>query len=365
MRFCIRFTKSIRLYTPAILLAILNALLLSSCAGLSGDSPVTRTGFAFDTVVSITIYDSAKRGVLDKCFEMCESYEQLFSARREDSEVWQINHGGGRPVPVSFETASLIQTALFWCEQSGGMLDLTLFPVAEEWHISEQMARMSENPDYQYYIPDDDTLSKVLEHVDYRNAVIYDADGRAVGYEETLSESASYSVQLLDSDAAIDLGFIAKGYIADRLKEFMRAQGIKSGIISLGGNILLIGAKPDGSAFNVGIQKPFGGLGESITTVQRADASIVSSGCYERYFSVGDGKSAPRIYHHIFDAKTGMPVENDLFGVTVISASSAQCDALSTYCYILGLDKGLELIRSLDGAEAVFVTRDYEVITSF
>ena len=354
--------KSSRSFIVAFFLFIYSALCVSSCAKISDASPVSQTGFAFDTVVTITIYDKDKSDVLDACFDLCEQYEALFSATRKDSEVWEINHSDGSPVPVSFETASLIQAALFWCEKSGGALDLTMLPIAEEWCISEQMTHMSENPDYKYYIPNASELNKLLKHVNYRNVVIYDENEKNVNYDEELSDEHSYRVQLLDVEAAIDLGFIAKGYIADKLKEFMLSQGIESGVISLGGNVLLIGEKPDHSPFNIGIQKPFGNAGEIITTVRKTDTSVVSSGCYERYFS---DSSDGRIYHHIFDTTTGAPVQNDLLGVTIICDSSLQGDALSTYCYILGLDEGLKFIRSLEGVEAVFVTEDYEVICSF
>ena len=357
-----RFIKNVRFFVSVLILAVCTALCLGSCAEISDTSPVSQTGFAFDTVVTITIYDKDNSNVLDACFDLCEQYEALFSATRKDSEVWKINHSDDNPVPVSFETASLIQAALLWCEKSNGSLDLTMLPIAEEWCISEQMTRMSENPNYKYYIPSASELNKLLEHVNYRNVVIYDENEKNVTYDEELSDEHSYRVQLLDVEAAIDLGFIAKGYIADKLKEFMLSQGIESGVISLGGNVLLIGEKPDHSPFNIGIQKPFGNAGEIITTVQKTDTSVVSSGCYERYFSDNtDG----RIYHHIFDTTTGAPVQNDLLGVTIICDSSLQGDALSTYCYILGLDEGLKFVRSLEGVEAVFVTENYEVICSF
>lgn len=356
-----RFVKNVRFFVSVLILAVCSALCVCSCARVSDTSPVSKTGFAFDTVVTITIYDKDKSDVLDACFDLCKTYESLFSATRADSEIWEINNSNGMPVSVSFETASLIQSALLWCEKSNGVLDLTMLPIAEEWCISEQMTRMSENLDYEYYIPDASRLNALLEHVNYKNVVISDENGKTVTYDEELSDEHSYRVQLLDAETAIDLGFIAKGYIADKLKEFMLSQGIESGVISLGGNVLLIGEKPDHSPFNIGIQKPFGNAGEVITTVQKTDTSVVSSGCYERYFSdSADG----RIYHHIFDTTTGAPVWNGLYGVTVICDSSLQGDALSTYCYILGLDEGLKFIRSLEGVEAVFVTEDYEVICS-
>lgn len=341
-----------------IILFFLGAVLAAGCSDKTSETPVTRTGFAFDTVVSVTIYDTRKAYTLDTCLELCKKYENLFSATLEDSEVWNINHADGNAVAVSYETASLIRSALFYCDESRGLLDLTLRPVSEEWDISGQMKQAAADTDYAYYIPSDQTLMELMEHVNYQNVVVTDENGLEIGYGDVLSEEKSYYVTLKDSRSAIDLGFIAKGYIADCLKAYLLSEGVASGIISLGGNILLIGSRPDGSPFHVGIRKPFGAGNEVITTVRESDRSVVSSGCYERYFISGT------IRHHIFDTATGCPVQNDLLGVTILSDSSLQGDALSTYCYILGLEKGLAYIRSLENVEGIFVTGDFEVIYS-
>lgn len=348
-----------------ICLLLLLSAIITGCSRSSSTSPVSRTGFAFDTVVTITIYDSRKEDVLDECLALCEKYETLFSATLEGSEVWNINHANGNAVAVSYDTAALIQSALYYCEHSQGILDLTLRPISEEWDISGQMEKAAGIADYKYYIPSEQTLSRLLEHVNYKNVILMDADGTELGSHDKLSDSSDYFVMLKDSHCAMDLGFIAKGYIADQLKKYLLSENIESGIISLGGNILLIGSKPDGSPFQVGIQKPFGAPNEVISTVQKSDASIVSSGCYERFFIMNDNEKDRTVYHHIFDAATGYPVQNDLLGITILSDSSVEGDALSTYCYLLGLEKGLEYIRSLDDVEAVFVTKDYEVIPSY
>ena len=122
---------------------------------------------------------------------------------------------------------------------------------------------------------------------------------------------------------------------------------------------LTVGEKSDGSDYTVGIQKPFDESGEPICTVQIKDKSVVTSGIYERYYRV-DGK----LYHHILDTTTGYPVNNNLYSVTIISDSSCDGDALSTTCFALGIDKAKELINSLSGVEAIFVTDDYSIITT-
>lgn len=358
-----RTHRSTQLFLTSFILLI-SAAIMTGCSNNPSQDPVSRTGFAFDTVVKVTIYDTRKADVLDHCFTLCEQYESLFSATMEGSEIWNINHADGKSTAVSYDTASLIQSALYYCDQSNGILDLTLRPVAEEWDISGQMQLTSDIADHQYYIPSEQTLSELLTHVNYKNVVLTDADGTVIGYDDTLFDDTSYFVTLKDRQSAIDLGFIAKGYIADCLKAYLLSEGVESGIISLGGNVVLIGSKPDGSLFNVGIQKPFGAANEVITTIGQSDTSVVSSGCYERYFITDEHQKDGTIYHHIFDTTTGCPVQNDLLGVTIISDSSMEGDALSTYCYLLGSEKGLEYIRGLENVEALFVTRDYEVIRS-
>lgn len=353
------FSYHIKCFLIGLLLLIASAA-ITGCSRTASAKSISKTGFAFDTVITITIYDAHKSDVLNQCFTLCEQYESLFSATLEGSEVWQINHADGKRTAVSYDTASLIQAALYYCHQTQGVLDLTLRPVAEEWDIAGQMKQADEHANYRYYIPSEQTLTTLLSHVDYKNVILSDQDGYEVGYQDTLSKDNHYFITLMDTHSTIDLGFIAKGYIADCLKAYLLSEGIENGIISLGGNVLLIGAKPDGAPFTVGIQKPFGAANEILTTIQENDISVVSSGCYERYFTTGENE----IYHHIFDASTGRPVQNDLLGVTILSDSSVEGDALSTYCYLLGLEKGLEYIRSLDNIEALFVTKDYTVVPS-
>lgn len=154
----------------------------------------------------------------------------------------------------------------------------------------------------------------------------------------------------------IELGAVAKGYIADKVKEYLVSEGVKSAVIDLGGNVLCIGEKPDGEPFKIGIQKPFADRSETVAAVEIAGRSVVSSGVYERYFEK-DGKQ----YHHILDPSTGYPYENGLVAVTVLSEQSVDGDGLSTACFALGLEKGLKLIEQTPDTEAVFITEDGEM----
>ena len=155
----------------------------------------------------------------------------------------------------------------------------------------------------------------------------------------------------------LDLGFIAKGYIADKLKAYLVSNCVESAIINLGGNVLTIGKRPDGSPFQVGVQKPFADSGTAALTLSIADKSLVSSGNYERYFVKDD-----ILYHHILSTENGYPADSGLSSVTIISENSVDGDALSTLCFILGYEKGKKLTDSLQGVEAVFIDIDGNIL---
>lgn len=158
----------------------------------------------------------------------------------------------------------------------------------------------------------------------------------------------------------MDLGGIAKGFIADCIRDWLIEKGISCGLINLGGNILTFGEKPDGSSWNIAVRRPFGISEESIAVIpSQTGISVVTSGTYERYFEQ-DGI----LYHHILNPDNGYPVSNGLTSVTILSASSAEADALSTACFVLGLEKGMELIESIDTAEALFITEDLTLYKS-
>ena len=162
-----------------------------------------------------------------------------------------------------------------------------------------------------------------------------------------------------DPKARLDLGGIAKGFIADEMRKYLNNKGITTGIISLGGNVLTLGPKEKDSNYTIGIQKPFAESGTPLGKLSIKDASVVTSGIYERYFRVDN-----TLYHHILNTKTGYPVENSLDQVTIISSISMDGDALSTTCFALGEKEGMKLIEETDGVEAIFVTHDGTIMTS-
>ncbi|SHI34137.1 FAD:protein FMN transferase [Parasporobacterium paucivorans] len=307
---------------------IVLALLLLTLTGCSNDSSadtVTKTDFYFDTVVTITLYGETDASIIDECFSICAGYEQLFSRTIETSEISILNRDKILASP-SPDTLDIINTALQYSALTDGKFDITVAGLSQLWAFT------SDNP----AVPGNEAIKEALKGVGSKYISINDG-----------------SVRLTNPATSIDLGALAKGYIADKLKEYLLSQNVKSAVIDLGGNVLLVGSKPDGSAYRIGIQKPFAKRNESLAIVQGSDISIVSSGNYERYF-YENGK----LYHHILDTTTGYPVENNLSSVTILSSSSLDGDCLSTSCFALGLEKGMELIESLDGIEAVFVDKD-------
>lgn len=296
---------------------------MSGCA--EKDEKTTKTGFYFDTVITITLYGEDSKYIED-CFDLCEKYDLLFDKNNSQSEIYTINHQD-KPVKVSEDMLEIINKGIYFGDLSNGRFDITLGNVCDLWDFK------SDSPT----IPDKKDIEESISNCDYKNIIIN-------GNE----------ISLKNKDCQIDLGGIAKGFVADKLKQYLVSKGVKHGIIDLGGNILLIGKKTDGNNYNIGVKKPF--TSDTCGVVNLADSSVVTSGIYERYF-----KKDNRIYHHILDSNIGYPVENNLLSVTIISKESVVGDGLSTTCFVLGLDDGLKLIEKLDGVEAIFVDSDYSL----
>ncbi|MGI6263961.1 MAG: FAD:protein FMN transferase [Acutalibacteraceae bacterium] len=306
-------------------IAGLTAAALAVCSGCAAPAkPVSRTAAALDTVVTVSLYDPANEALLDGCLEKIAAYERLFSRTVADSDVSRINASGGEWVTVSPDTAALLQAALKTAGDSGGAFDITVAPAMDLWDFTADDPRL----------PAADALAQAVEHVDY-TAIEIDGD----------------RVRLHDPAAAIDLGGAAKGYIADRLGDYLRGQGVKGALIDLGGNVLAVGDKK-GTPFSVGVRDPRDENGLAATLAVR-DRSVVTSGVYERGFTL-NGKR----YHHILDPATGWPVDNGLASVTILSDESLTGDLLSTACFVMGEEKAKLWIEQTDGVDALFIRVD-------
>lgn len=324
-------------YTTILVCAVLLFLLLIFAAWYQKQhlqtEPITATSFKLNTVITVTIYDSQDEALLNDVMALCDKYENLFSRTKESSEIYKLNHGllekDKDAFPLSPETAELVAYGLSYGKLSGGAFDIAIEPVSSLWDFTSK----------EKVIPEENKLTAALPLVNYQDVHL---NGQNLQFQNT--------------GMGLDLGAIAKGYIADKMKEFLLDKGVKSAIINLGGNVLCVGNRPDGTPFHIGIQKPFADRSETIAVMDIADKSVVSSGIYERYFEK-DGQ----FYHHILNPKTGYPYENQLVSVTIISDKSVDGDGLSTSCFALGLEKGIELIDSLPDVQAVFITKDYEL----
>ncbi len=315
-----------------LMIACLYPVLATGCAGRA--DAYTKSGFALDTVISITIYDTDRthaNAVLNDVFEQCEYYDHLFALSDPESDIYRLNHADGTDVVVSEETYELLERSIEYAECSDGLLDITIQPLYALWDF--------QNPDHET-LPDDAKLKEALSFVDYHNI--------RLGPDHTVC---------LENHAQINPGAVAKGYIADRLKEYLVLEGITAAVINLGGNVQTIGRKPDGSMYRIGLQKPFDEQGEMISDVSVAGRSVVTSGIYQRYFTYED-----RIYHHILDPTTGYPCDTDLNAAVIIADSSTEADAYSTICMLLGKKGSREFLLKHPEVSAVLIDKNNQII---
>ena len=312
-----------------ISILLLVSLLLSSCTVPAADpDKITRSGFFFDTLVNITIYGTDDKSLLDDSFDLCRQYEDLLSMTIDSSDIARINSAGTEPVYVSPVTMGILEDAAEYFRLSEGRLDISVGALSAVWTDARNNNRL----------PDDELIRDALKHT---------------GFDRITLDRDKMCVYKSDPEAALDIGALGKGYIADALKEMLISRGVTSAIISLGGNIVTIGKKPGDMPFRIGIKKPFSETNEAAEEVSISDKSVVTSGVYERYLRVDD-----KIYHHVLDPSTGYPADTDLMSATIISDSSLEGDALSTICLLYGLDRATELINKTPGTEAIFITWD-------
>ena len=283
----------------------------------------TEQAFLLDTMVSVTYYKARDREAVRSALALCRLYELVFSRTDPESELFWLNGRGSGM--VSPELREVLALALEYCATSAGRYDVTMGGVSALYDFSGEP-----------HVPEAKALEAATAHVGWEKVHI---DGE--------------TVTLTDPEAVLDLGSIAKGWIADRMKEYLVERGVEHAIISLGGNVLCLGGRPDGAAYKIGIQYPERDSTALAATVAVREGSVVTSGVYERFF-VENGVT----YHHLLDPATGLPLQTGLLAVSVVGPCSARCDALSTVCFALGPEEGLALIDGLDGYEAVFIRTD-------
>ena len=279
--------------------------------------------FAMDTVMTMRLYGGDEE-LMKSLESRIKELEGLFSVTDEDSEIYELNHTGS--AELSDDTMDLVARGLELCRTTGGALDLTVYPIVRAWGFTTG----------EYRVPDEDELRELLQTCDHEKINI---SGGTVSIDEGME---------------LDLGAVAKGYTADVLTEMVKEAGVKSALLDLGGNISLIGEKPGGGSWGVGVRDPFSE--ENIGVLRLSDCMAVTAGSYERNFEQNG-----RVYHHIIDPDTGMPADSGLASVTIIGEEGTLCDGLSTALFVMGLEDGLDLWRRMDDFEAVFVTDEGEI----
>ena len=305
--------------------AMLSALLfLTGCSAESSPEPVQGTFFAMDTMMDFTIYGES--GLIDQSESLIASLESLVSVTDADSELYAINQTGSGM--LTEEASSLMKQALEICRRTDGALDLSIYPIVRAWGFTTGS----------YQVPDEAEIQALLPLVDYRK-IQYDAATGTV----TLPEGME-----------IDLGSVAKGYAGQLVAQMLRDNGVESALLNLGGNVQTVGAKPDGSPWQIGIKDPQGEDAMMVLSVE--DQAVVTSGGYERYFEQ-DGQT----YWHIMDPSTGHPADSGLISVTIVGDEGVVCDGLSTALFVMGLEKAADLWAQSGDFEAVFVTASGEV----
>ena len=321
-----RFLK----YTSLLLALCL--LLLCGCSGQTKDpsgESYTKTIFAMDTVMDVTAYGPEAEDAAQAAAERITELEKRFSVTMEDSDISAVNRAYGQPVEVSDDTAELLTGALEYCDETGGALDVSIYPVLKAWGFTTE----------EYRVPDAEELTGLLERVDYSRVSC--ADG----------------VVTVPAGMEIDLGSVAKGYTGDQIMQVFRDHGVTSGMVSLGGNVQALGSKPDGSAWRIAIQNP---VGEGFVGVLEVrDEAVVTSGGYERYFEQ-DGET----YWHIIDPATGAPAKNGVISASIVSDSGLRCDALSTALFILGQDGAERYWRQHGDFDYLLVLDDGSIVVS-
>lgn len=289
------------------------------------------------TRISLSIVHPEAENLLEKASHMLADYEARFSANNSKSALMMVNQQAGiQPVHVDSDLYDLIQFGKKYSLSSNLALNITIGPLVKLWKIGFTDA----------HVPEQKEIEEKLKLIDPTDIKL-DADKR--------------TVYLTKKGMELDLGALAKGYFADKLKSFFQNEGVQSGLVDLGGNVLTIGENPkyEDGYWRVGIQKPSPVRGDLIGVVLVKDKSVVTSGIYERSLKV-DGKK----YHHIFDSTTGYPIENELASVTIVSDESIDGELWTTLLFMFSPTAAIQYIDSIPGIEALIITKDNDVKTT-
>lgn len=310
-------------------------IITQTACGLN--APVKESGFYLDTICTLEIHDMKKseaEKVIENTFKEIQKYEKLFSRTMKNTDIYNINHANGEPVEVSDDTIYLLTQAIKVCEESNGKFDITVGKITSLWDFT------SDSPK----VPNDSDIQAALPTVSYKNIII---EGN--------------TVRLSNPNTWLELGAIAKGYIADKASKYMKDQGVENAVINLGGNIVTLGENENKDGWYIGIETPYSHGNDIIGRLTMKDQTLVTSGIFERHF-VENGVD----YHHVLNPKTGYPVDTDILCISILGdeGTSVLCDAYSTTCLILGKEKAIEFMSDKEDFEYCIVDKNNEITQS-
>ena len=328
-----------RLWFIAPTVTVLAVLLLASCTPPPPMTPTawTRSDVVFGTIpASLTVYGPEDENLFQGFLDILNNLDKQMSMwdRPYVTDVMRLAQAAGKEwVELGPDTAAVLKRALEIGEATDGALDVAIGPLVKAWGVA------TDTP----HVPPQKEIDALLPLVNRQDIVL---EGR--------------KAFLKKPGMIVDLGGIAKGYAADQAVLYLKSKGVTSAIVDLGGNVYVLGSKPDGQggtrAWRIGIQDPLLDRGEMLGFVSARDTSLVTSGVYERKFT---DEATGKVYHHILDPKTGWPTDNGLVSVTVVSQASMDCDGFAKVI-VLGLERGLEVLRA-QGLEGIFITADKKV----
>lgn len=285
----------------------------------------TQSIFAMDTYMDITAYGAGSEAAVEAAVAEIGRLDDLFSTGDENSEVYLLNQN--KAGSLSEDYAYLLARSMELWKDTEGIFDITVYPVMRAWGFVDK----------DYKVPTEEELSRLLEYV----------DASQLHYDEKTG------VLELPEQVEVDFGGIAKGYTSMRVANLMKAQGVESAIVNLGGNVQTVGKKPDGSKWKVAIKSPYEDI-PYLGIISIEEKAVITSGGYERYFEE-DGVT----YHHIIDTRTGYPAESGLVSVTIVCDDGTLADGLSTSMYVMGKDAAIDYWRAhREAFEMVICTKE-------
>jgi len=283
------------------------------------------------TIIDILIEsDTPEKHINDVC-HLLTIYKNRFSANDADSELMVINNSSGiAPVSVHPDLFELTQLGKVHSITHPGNLNIAIGPLVQSWRIGFDDAN----------VPNPKKIQKALA-LSNPNNIILNPDKK--------------SIFLSQKGMKIDLGALAKGYIADKVMDYLKSEKVTSAMINLGGNVLVYGDNPkqENGIWRIGIQNPKTTRGNNIGILSLKNKSVVTSGIYERHLRVGH-----KDYHHIFDRKTGYPIETDMASLTIVSDLSVDCEIWTTKLFGLPIMQALTTIQNTPNIEGILITKD-------